>query len=65
MQATYDKLLSEVPKYKLITQSVLSDRLRVWPFTFSNVSFGSSLPLKIVMPVRTTLFMSSSSLLFA
>ncbi|CAL8465435.1 g4971 [Coccomyxa elongata] len=28
-QATYDKLLSEVPKYKLITQSVLSDRLRI------------------------------------
>jgi hypothetical protein len=28
-QATYDKLLVEVPKYKLITPSVLSDRLRV------------------------------------
>lgn len=28
-QATYDKLLSEVPKYKLITPSVLCDRLRV------------------------------------
>ncbi|XP_044483111.1 40S ribosomal protein S25-3-like isoform X2 [Mangifera indica] len=28
-QATYDKLLSEVPKYKLVTPSVLSDRLRV------------------------------------
>ncbi|KAB1225419.1 40S ribosomal protein S25 [Morella rubra] len=28
-QATYDKLLSEAPKYKLITPSVLSDRLRV------------------------------------
>eukprot|EP00270_Netrium_digitus_P007422 TRINITY_DN215_c0_g2_i2.p1 TRINITY_DN215_c0_g2~~TRINITY_DN215_c0_g2_i2.p1 ORF type:complete len:111 (+),score=34.38 TRINITY_DN215_c0_g2_i2:114-446(+) len=28
-QATYDKLLSEVPKYKLITSSVLSDRLRI------------------------------------
>jgi small subunit ribosomal protein S25e len=27
--ATYDKLLSEVPKYKMITLSVLSDRLRV------------------------------------
>ncbi|KAG6765082.1 hypothetical protein POTOM_029096 [Populus tomentosa] len=27
-QATYDKLLSEAPKYKLITPSVLSDRLR-------------------------------------
>ncbi|KAK4401519.1 40S ribosomal protein S25 [Sesamum angolense] len=27
-KATYDKLLSEAPKYKLITPSVLSDRLR-------------------------------------
>ncbi|XP_023522962.1 40S ribosomal protein S25-2-like, partial [Cucurbita pepo subsp. pepo] len=28
-QGTYDKLLSEVPKYKLITPSILSDRMRV------------------------------------
>ena len=28
-QGTYDKLLLEVPKYKLITPSILSDRLRV------------------------------------
>ncbi|KAL5710634.1 Small ribosomal subunit protein eS25x [Ranunculus cassubicifolius] len=28
-QASYDKLLSEVPKYKLITPSILSGRLRV------------------------------------
>ncbi|KAL6772010.1 RPS25 [Auxenochlorella protothecoides x Auxenochlorella symbiontica] len=28
-KATYDKLQNEVPKYKLITPSVLSDRLRV------------------------------------
>ncbi|KAF9590375.1 hypothetical protein IFM89_033901 [Coptis chinensis] len=28
-QASYDKLLSEVPKYKLITSSILSNRLRV------------------------------------
>ncbi|CBI18574.3 unnamed protein product, partial [Vitis vinifera] len=28
-QGTYDKLLSEVPKYKLITPSILSDRLRI------------------------------------
>uniref|UniRef100_F6HPY1 40S ribosomal protein S25 n=1 Tax=Vitis vinifera TaxID=29760 RepID=F6HPY1_VITVI len=27
-QGTYDKLLLEVPKYKLITPSILSDRLR-------------------------------------
>ncbi|EFN51836.1 hypothetical protein CHLNCDRAFT_27566, partial [Chlorella variabilis] len=27
--ATYEKLLSEVPKYKMITPSVLSDRLRI------------------------------------
>ncbi|KAI3448023.1 hypothetical protein Pfo_004688 [Paulownia fortunei] len=28
-KATYDKLLAEAPKYKLITPSVLSDRLRI------------------------------------
>ncbi|GLT55051.1 hypothetical protein SLA2020_282040 [Shorea laevis] len=28
-QATYDKLLSEAPKYKLITPSILSDRSRI------------------------------------
>ena len=28
-KGTYDKLLTEAPKYKLITPSVLSDRLRV------------------------------------
>ncbi|CAI0552565.1 unnamed protein product [Linum tenue] len=28
-QGTYDKLISEAPKYKLITPSILSDRLRV------------------------------------
>ncbi|XLT08701.1 hypothetical protein HN51_054494, partial [Arachis hypogaea] len=27
-QGTYDKLLSEAPKFKLITPSILSDRLR-------------------------------------
>mmetsp|Transcript_28470 Transcript_28470/g.34593 ORF Transcript_28470/g.34593 Transcript_28470/m.34593 type:complete len:108 (+) Transcript_28470:77-400(+) len=26
---TYDKMMSEVPKYKMITPSILSDRLRV------------------------------------
>ncbi|WMV27086.1 hypothetical protein MTR67_020471, partial [Solanum verrucosum] len=28
-KSTYDKLLSEAPKYKLITPSVLSDCLRI------------------------------------
>ncbi|CAN1255930.1 40S ribosomal protein S25-2 [Linum perenne] len=28
-QGTYDKLLTEAPKYRLITPSILSDRLRV------------------------------------
>jgi small subunit ribosomal protein S25e len=28
-QATYDKLITEAPKYKQITPSVLSERLRV------------------------------------
>lgn len=31
-QATYDKLLTEAPKYKLITPSILSDRMRVCIF---------------------------------
>ena len=34
-QGTHDKLLSESPKYKLITPSILSDRLRVTPFPLS------------------------------
>ncbi|KAK3276844.1 40S ribosomal protein S25 [Cymbomonas tetramitiformis] len=28
-KATYDKMLTEVPKYKMITPSILSDRLRI------------------------------------
>ncbi|XP_047328281.1 40S ribosomal protein S25-2-like [Impatiens glandulifera] len=28
-KATYDKLLTEAPKFKLVTPSILSDRLRV------------------------------------
>eukprot|EP00892_Ulva_mutabilis_P009644 jgi/Ulvmu1/7051/UM033_0111.1 len=28
-QPTYDKLKSEVPKYKMITTSILSDRLKI------------------------------------
>lgn len=28
-QATYDKLVAEVPKYKMITTSILCDRLRL------------------------------------
>ena len=28
-QGTYDKLLNEAPKFKLITHSILSDRLRI------------------------------------
>ncbi len=35
VQATYDKLQSEVPKYKMITTSILSDRLRVRIKSFS------------------------------
>jgi hypothetical protein len=33
LQATYDKLKSEVPKYKMITTSILSDRLKVRVYT--------------------------------
>eukprot|EP00227_Mantoniella_beaufortii_P008279 CAMPEP_0197589610 /NCGR_PEP_ID=MMETSP1326-20131121/10494_1 /TAXON_ID=1155430 /ORGANISM="Genus nov. species nov., Strain RCC2288" /LENGTH=109 /DNA_ID=CAMNT_0043154563 /DNA_START=61 /DNA_END=390 /DNA_ORIENTATION=+ len=28
-QSTYDKLIAEVPKYKMITVSILCDRLRI------------------------------------
>jgi len=28
-KATYEKVMSEVPKYKMITPSILSDRLRM------------------------------------
>lgn len=28
-EATYEKLKSEVPKYKMITPSILADRLRI------------------------------------
>jgi hypothetical protein len=38
-QATYDKLLTEVPRFKLITPSVLSDRLRVSTSRFSMPGF--------------------------
>jgi small subunit ribosomal protein S25e len=31
-QTTYDKMLSEVPKFKQITPSILSERLRVCSF---------------------------------
>lgn len=31
LQGSYDKLMAEVPKYKMITPSVLADRLRVSP----------------------------------
>ena len=29
LQSNYDKMKSEVPKYKMITPSILADRLRV------------------------------------
>ncbi|KAL5563938.1 hypothetical protein UlMin_033685 [Ulmus minor] len=39
-QATYDKLLTEAPKFKLVTPLILSDRLRVlkyWFWTFNEI----------------------------
>jgi small subunit ribosomal protein S25e len=42
-QATYDKLLSEVPKYKQITPSVLSERLRVMYIIAFTASHGWNL----------------------
>ncbi|KAH7515168.1 hypothetical protein JRO89_XSUnG0166100 [Xanthoceras sorbifolium] len=37
-QGTYDKLISEAPKYKLITPSILSDRLRIASLALSDCS---------------------------
>ena len=31
-KGTYDKLYKEVPTYKLITPSIVSERLKVWTF---------------------------------
>lgn len=36
-QATYEKVMSEVPKYKMITPSILADRLRVRTFILYSV----------------------------
>jgi small subunit ribosomal protein S25e len=51
-QGTYDKLLTEAPKYKLITPSVLSDRLRVHSYLKlprSIFSYIQSLSLRFVL----------------
>jgi ribosomal protein S25 len=44
-QATYDKMLSEAPKFKQITPSILSERLRVWNYASPQLAF--CVPLKI------------------
>ncbi|KAL4288332.1 hypothetical protein AHAS_Ahas19G0275600 [Arachis hypogaea] len=46
-QGTYDKLLSEAPKFKLITPSILSDRLRVHGELDTRVGQASSLSAQI------------------
>lgn len=53
-QATYDKLLSEAPKFKLITPSILSDRLRVklyyisesWKLLSDRICIGDTLVIR-------------------
>lgn len=47
-KGTYDKLITEAPKYKLITPSVLSDRLRVCVF-FQHGSSYYVLNMKCVL----------------
>lgn len=49
-QGTYDKLLSEVPKYKLVTPSILSDRMRVCLFLlFLSINFPILLNYFVVL----------------
>lgn len=51
-QATYDKLLSEVPKYKLITPSILSDRLRVCLCQLSRLIYAAVPSAAFIMVVK-------------
>lgn len=51
-QATYDKLLSEVPKYKLITPSILSDRLRVCLRQLSRLIYAAVPSAAFIMVVK-------------
>jgi len=39
-QATYEKLLIEAPKFKLITPSILSDRMRVYICIYLLISYS-------------------------
>lgn len=45
-KATYDKLISEAPKFKLITPSILSDRLRVFFFSYVLILFIEDISLQ-------------------
>ncbi|RYQ89500.1 uncharacterized protein LOC107619295 isoform X2 [Arachis ipaensis] len=56
-QGTYDKLLSEAPKFKLITPSILSDRLRVPLFLL----LSQALNILFMLMVCVLLFCSISS----
>lgn len=55
-QATYDKLVSEVPKYKLITPSILSDRLRVCLHQLSCLIYTSFPSASFAMVVEIYFF---------
>ncbi|KAF9353476.1 40S ribosomal protein S25 [Mortierella sp. AD094] len=51
-KATYDKLMKEVPTYKLISPSVLVDRLRV-NGSLARVAIRELVKLGLIVPVST------------
>merc|ERR1712060_136943 len=51
-QAVYDKMLAEVPKYKMVTVSILSDRLRL-NGSLARRAIGILLEKKLIRPVSS------------
>ena len=49
-QSTYDKLMSEVPKYKMITVSILTDRLRI-TCSLARKAIAILIAQKVIKPV--------------
>ena len=61
-QGTYDKLLSEVPKYKLITPSILSDRMRVRLFFLVSIH-GNALNTSICLLFNCNMLVEQPNLI--
>merc|ERR1711990_649992 len=49
-QSTYDKLLAEVPKYKMISISILTDRLRI-TCSLARKAIAILIAQKVIKPV--------------